>query len=229
MKIYADIQRLEPGELVELFELDATAISGDVLRFHGYQQVGSIWWQGNEYTPWPLNGDGFAKTSEGLQPSPRLQVGNVDGSIGALCDYLDDMVGARVIRRRTLGKYLDGANFPDGNPDADPLEELPSEIWYVQQKTTETDEMVEFQLSSPLDLASELLPRRQIIANVCTWIYRSAECGWTGTTYFDANDNLVGTAMEDRCGKRLSSCKCRFGQFEELPFGGFPAADLLRT
>ncbi|MDB0543362.1 phage minor tail protein L, partial [Ralstonia solanacearum] len=42
MKITADIQRLEPGALVELFELDATAVGGDMRRFHGYAQVGSI-------------------------------------------------------------------------------------------------------------------------------------------------------------------------------------------
>lgn len=42
--IKGDIQQLEPGTLVELFEVDATAISGDVLRFHGYTQLGSMWW-----------------------------------------------------------------------------------------------------------------------------------------------------------------------------------------
>jgi hypothetical protein len=40
MTIYADIQSLEPGALVDLFELDARSITGggagDILRFHGY-------------------------------------------------------------------------------------------------------------------------------------------------------------------------------------------------
>ncbi|TCS68254.1 hypothetical protein EDC61_1305, partial [Sulfuritortus calidifontis] len=30
------------------------------------------------------------------------------------------------------------------------------------------------------------------------------------------------------CGKRLASCKLRFGPYAELPFGGFPAVGLLR-
>ena len=34
--ITSEIQGLAPGELVQLFELDATQIGGDVLRFHGY-------------------------------------------------------------------------------------------------------------------------------------------------------------------------------------------------
>lgn len=52
--IKGDIQTLEPGALVELFEIDATDISGDVLRFHGYTQLGVIYWQGDEYSPWPI-------------------------------------------------------------------------------------------------------------------------------------------------------------------------------
>ena len=51
--ITADIQGLEPGEKVELFELDATGIGGDYFRFHGYQ-TGEIWWQGKEYSAWPI-------------------------------------------------------------------------------------------------------------------------------------------------------------------------------
>ncbi len=55
MTITADIQGLEPGARVELFELDTTMISGgSLLRFHGYQQASTIYWQGNQYTPWPI-------------------------------------------------------------------------------------------------------------------------------------------------------------------------------
>ncbi|OAI63579.1 tail protein [Ralstonia solanacearum] len=233
MKITADIQRLEPGALVELFELDATAVGGDMRRFHGYAQVGSIWWAGNEYGPWPIEATGFERTGQGQQPAPRLAVGNVDGSISALCLYTADLVGAEVRRRRTLGRFLDARNFPEGNPEADPAEELPVEVWFVEQKTAETKETVEFELSSALDFNGVQLPRRQIVANVCGWLmvggYRGPECGYTGAAMFDRDDNPVGDPSLDRCGGRLSSCKCRFGVNEPLPFGGFPAADLIRT
>ncbi|WP_247538432.1 phage minor tail protein L [Ralstonia pseudosolanacearum] len=233
MKITADIQRLEPGALIDLFELDATAVGGDVRRFHGYGQVGSIWWAGNEYGPWPVEATGFERTGQGQQPAPRLAVGNVDGSISALCLYTDDLVGATVRRRRTLGRFLDARNFPEGNPEADPAEELPAEVWFVEQKTSETNETVEFELSSALDFNGVQLPRRQIIASVCGWLmvdgYRGAQCGYTGAAMFDRDDNPVSDPSLDRCGGRLSSCKCRFGENEPLPFGGFPAADLIRT
>ncbi|MFJ3316112.1 phage minor tail protein L [Herbaspirillum huttiense] len=229
MTIRSDVQKLELGAVVELFELDATAISGDFLRFHGYAQDGSIWWQGNEYSAWPIKAEGFAKTSDGQPPTPKLTVANIDGTIGAACLYLDDFVGAKLTRRTTLGKYLDARNFLDGNPDADPDEEFPPEIWYVEQKTSETDEVIEFELSSPLDFDGLQLPARRIIANLCAWEYRSTECGWTGVAFFNSKDQPVADANLDRCGKRLSSCRCRFGDYSELPYGGFPAADIIRA
>ncbi|KAF1043066.1 MAG: hypothetical protein GAK35_02386 [Herbaspirillum frisingense] len=229
MSIYADVQKLELGAKVELFELDATEISGDTLLFHGYQQIGVIVWQGREYMAWPIQAEGFSKASDGQPATPKLRVGNIDGTIGAACLYLDDFVGAKVTRFTTLGKYLDAVNFPEGNPEADPEEQFPPEIWYVEQKTAQTDEVIEFELCSPLDFDGLMLPARKIVANLCPWQYRGPECGWTGITFFNAKDDPVTDSALDRCGKRLSSCKCRFGPYAELPYGGFPAADLIRA
>jgi lambda family phage minor tail protein L len=228
--ITADIQGLEPGARVALYELDASMIAGgSLLRFHGYQQVGSIWWQGNEYTAWPIQADGFAKTSEGQQPSPKLSVGNVDGSISSLCILLDDLVGAKLTRHVTLGQYLDARNFAGGNPSADPQQEFPIDIWFIEQKSTETNEVVEFELKSALDFQELMLPRRQIIANLCPWKYRGAYCGYTGSAKFDLNDNPVTDQALDVCAKRLGSCKKRFGSTNVLNFGGFPAAALIQS
>lgn len=226
--ITADIQGLEPGARVELFELDATMVSGgSLLRFHGYQQAGTIWWQGNQYAPWPIEAMGFSKTSEGQQPAPTLSVGNVDGSISALCILLDDMVGAKLTRHVTLGQYLDAINFAGGNPTADPAQEFPPDAWFIEQKTTETNEVIAFQLSSALDFHNAQLPRRQIIANLCAWQYKGAYCGYAGAGMFDSNDNAVTDPNLDMCGKRVSSCKARFGATSVLNFGGFPAAALV--
>lgn len=148
--ITADIQGLEPGEKVQLFELDASGIGGDYFRFHGYQ-TGEIWWQGKEYSAWPIQAEGFARTGEAQQPAPVLTLGNVDGSISALCVYFDDLVGAKLFRHTTLGKYLDAKNFPDGNPTADPNEAFPSELWYIEQKKAESNDVIQFELSSALD------------------------------------------------------------------------------
>jgi hypothetical protein len=42
------------------------------------------------------------------------------------------------------------------------------------------------------------------------------------TQYFDDTDAPVASLALDACGKRLSSCKARFGATEALPFGSFP-------
>lgn len=115
------------------------------------------------------------------------------------------------------------------NPSADPTAEFPDDIFFIEQRTVENRNVVEFQLAAAFDFQGFQLPRRPIIQNVCAWIYRSSECGYTGTAYFDANDNPVPTAAQDVCGKRLSSCQARFGGNNPLPFGGFPAAGLTRA
>lgn len=228
MTINAAIQTLEPGALVELFILDASTINGGVNRFHAHTQTTSIWFQGQEYFPWPVSATGFARTGD-KPPTPALSVGNVDGSISALCHFFEDMVGAKVIRKRTLGKFLDAANFPEGNAEADPTEEMAPEVWYIERKNSETSVQVDFELSSAMDFNGVQLPRRQIIANMCPSKYRGAECGYTGGPVAEVDDTPTTDNAKDRCGKRLSSCRMRFGADSELPFGGFPAAGLMRS
>jgi len=232
MTVLQDIQRLEPGDLIELFELDATGIGGDHARFHAYRLIGAIWWQGQQYDAWPMEAQDFTRTG-GQQPRPILSVGNVNGSISALCMHFQDMIGARVIRRRTFAKYLDAANFPGGNANADPLQEMPPEVWAIDRKASEDDQTVSFELASPLDFGDAQLPGRQIIASRCGWItrggYRGPYCGYAGPPVADADDQPTSDITRDRCSGRVAGCKLRFGANNPLPYGGFPAAGLMRT
>ena len=229
--ITVEIQKLEPSAIVELFELDGTAFGGELMRFHaGTNQLSqNVVWQGNSYTPFPLQASGFDYSGNGQLPRPKMVVSNVTGAITLLVLTYDDLLGAKVTRKRTLAKYLDAVNFPGGtNPTADPTAEFGDEIFYIDRKVSETRDLVEFELAAAFDVAGVRLPRRQIIQNVCTWKYRGGECGYTGTAYFNADDQTVANAGLDVCGKRLSSCKVRFGANDPLPFGSFPAAGLTR-
>jgi phage-related protein len=137
----------------------------------------------------------------------------------------------------------DGLTFFDVDTPtglADPNARFPDERWFVDRKASENRDAVTFELVSKFDLAGQKIPRRQIIANICQWEYRGegGECPYNpltgpgkvinGVTYtrFNALDQPVLTDAEDVCGKRLSSCKCRFGEYGELPFGSFPGAGL---
>jgi len=162
-------------------------------------------------------------------PRPKLKVANVTGSITALILSYQDLVGAKVTRKRTLLKYLDAVNFASGaNPTADPSAEFADDVYFIDRKSRETRDVVEFELAAAFDLEGVSLPRRQIVQNVCPWQYRGSECGYSGTAYFNANDETVSSRAQDACGKRLISCQKRFGANAELPFGGFPAAGLIR-
>ncbi|MDX2074708.1 MAG: phage minor tail protein L [Alphaproteobacteria bacterium] len=230
-KIAADIQSLEPTAIIELFIADLTALGDNVYRFHAGKNglIQDIVWQGNTYSAYPVMANGFDMTGNGQIPRPQLAFSNVGGSITALILAYADIVGAKITRKRTLAKYLDAVNFSGGvNANADATAEFDDDIYYIDRKSREDKEIVEFELAAAFDVTGVKLPRRQIIQNICPWRYRGGECGYAGTNYFDVNDNSVVSAGQDVCGKRLSSCKARFGEFAELPYGGFPGAGLTR-
>jgi lambda family phage minor tail protein L len=229
--IASDVQKLAPGALVELFVLDATALGGTITRFHaGLNELqSSLVWDGDTYTPFPIEASGFELSGRGTLPQPKVRIANVTGLVGALVAELDDLVGATLTRKRTLVKYLDAVNFSGGvNPTADPTQAFPDEIWTVNRKAEENKIFIEFELAAAFDVAGVKLPRRQVVANVCPWIYRGAECGYAGGAVADINDVATAVLANDQCGKRLASCKLRFGTFSELPYGGFPGVGLIR-
>jgi lambda family phage minor tail protein L len=227
-QITSEIQKLDPSAIIELFILDATDLGGELYRFHaGTNELRTnIVWQGEEYVRFPVQVTGFEVNGQGPLPRPRLRVSNILSVITTLLMENQDLIGAKLIRKRTFKRHLDAVNFIDGNPSADPTAEYPDDVYYIDQKTAENRDAVEFELASAADLAGISLPRRQVIQNICVWKYRGGECGYTDDAYFDEDDNEITDPTKDRCGKRLSSCKKRFGPGGQLPFGGFPGAGL---
>lgn len=227
MTVSADLLATQPTAMVELFVLDLSAYGQPALRFHaGTNELGAdVVWQGNTYQRFPIQASEFAITGQGTLPRPKIAVANVTGLISALCKQYNDLVGCTFTRKRTLLRYLDAANFSAGNPNADPAEELPDQVFRVNQKMSETREQVVFELAVAFDAQGVKLPRRQFIQNACPWRYRGDGCGYTGTAYFDSNDAAVGAAAQDVCGKRLSSCEARSNQRN---YGGFPGVGVYR-
>jgi len=232
--VYADVSVLAPEAIIELFELRlVTALHGssNITRWHNgcnADLTGGIVWDGNTYNSFAIKAEGFQLTTTGSLPRPTLTVSNTDGLITALLLDVNavtshnDLCGAEIRRIKTLKKFL------DGETTADPNCQWPIEIWYIDRKVTENRDIVQFELASKFDLAGQYIPKRQLIANVCQWEYRSSECSYTGSNYWDADDNSTGSLATDRCGKRLTSCKLRFGNNSELPFGSFPSVGKIR-
>ncbi len=137
-----------------------------------------------------------------------------------------------------VADYWD-VGYTANNTTADSTALFPKEIYYVDRKSAENRTLIEFELASAFDLAGVRAPKRQCISR-CQWVYKSDECSYNsandpgkvvdGVTYkfFTANDAFQDengdpiTEANDVCGKRQSSCECRFGENNELPFGGYP-------
>lgn len=229
MSIASDIQKLSPGSIVELFVLDASAIGGEIFYFHaGTNELNAdVVWQGVTYTRYPVEASGFEVRADGPAPRPKIRASNFRGVLGAAVRTFGDAIGATVIRKRTFVRYLDAVNFTSGNPLADPTAEFPLDVYFVDRKLTENRVMIEWELASALDLTGVSLPGRQIVANVCPWKYRGGECGYTGAAVATWGDAPTSDIKLDVCGKRLQSCRMRFGT-GTLRYGGYPAAGLLK-
>ena len=199
----AALQGTAPGAIIELFQIALNVTQhgvNDTYYFHaGVNELStSVVWAGQAYTPLPIEAEGFEYSGEGSLPRPKLRASNILGTITTLLLTLPDgLEGAKVTRIRTLGRFLDAVNFAGAvNPTADPYAEFPREVYYIDRKSAETRDVVEFELASAFDLVGIRAPKRQCITR-CQWKYRSTECSYTGTNYFNVFDEPVVNASED--------------------------------
>lgn len=225
--IQEQLQSLEPSAIIELFELELTeTVNGIDATFYYHagtnELSANVVFNSITYTAYPIEVEGFEVTTKGTLPRPTMKIANANNAISALL-VLYNPLQAKVTRIRTCKKFLDAENFANGNATADPTAKFEDEIWYLDRVANENLELVEFELTSKLDLTNLGLPRRQVL-EVCPWQYRGSECGYKGTAYFDLNDKST-TQANDQCAKRYSSCAKRFKE-GLLPFGGFPGARL---
>jgi hypothetical protein len=151
---------------------------------------GTIKWQGNYYYPFPIFAEGFEYSSAGTLPTPKISISNLspDNSYNSFYKYirmqiqsLGDIIGAKFTRIKTFLKYLDGINFSGNvnpyNPNTGIYEiELPKDIYYIDRKTIENRDVIEYQLASVLDVENVVLPARTILSNRCPFQYRGEGC-----------------------------------------------------
>ncbi|NBP58707.1 hypothetical protein EBU71_19630, partial [bacterium] len=94
---------------------------------------------------------------------------------------IGDLAGAKFTRIRTFLKYLNGSNFPNGvNPfsknDLIYEVELPKDIYFIDRKSQEDKQIVEYTLASILDVENLKLPSRTILGTQCPFKYRGEGC-----------------------------------------------------
>lgn len=239
----SDLQKLSVTGLVTLYELDATKLGAGIMRWHGHVSFedwalinpdikavkSDIIWQGQTYSPIPIQSDGLEMRGDGRASTPSLAIANnlngLQGAISALCLRHDDFAGAKLTVINTMAKYLDAANFAAGNPQA--ANEYRKQLWYVEQKTSENASAVTFELSNPVDFEGARIPSREI-TSFCHWCvhgrYRQSECQYMGTDMFTEDGTPTNSPELDKCGGRLVDCRLRNN---EGRFGGFPSSSLV--
>ena len=191
---HSELQSLNPSAILELFVLElveglhyATGNPDNVpttFRFHSGSNMNSnaeLIWQGNSYQRLPIEASGFAYQGKGQTPRPQLAISNFGGITrsGAVIDVSgflaivnqttahNDLLNAKLTRLQMLASSLDNANFSSGsNPFGTPnSDELPQEIYFIDRKTTENRQIVQFDLVGTLDVENKQLPARQITRN----------------------------------------------------------------
>ncbi len=219
-----ELFQLSQDAIIELFTLDLNPIGyKQIFRFCNYNQVNlsDVRFQGQTFLAIPIQTDGFEiNGGNERQATPTLTIGNVNAVVTSLVLIFQDLRGAKLTRQRTFAKHLDNGSQPDG------FKEFARDIFYIERKASENKLTVSFEMRTAIEYGlSAKIPKRQMFYSLCSWKYRSAECSYAGPPVADINDNRTSDPALDQCGLKLSSCKLRFGQYAELPFGGFPGID----
>lgn len=191
--IHKEIFELEPSVMVTLYEIILINESGKKYYFHagenGFEK--DIIFKGNNYYYLPIKAEGF-EYEDGKLPRPTITADNTDSFFSLKTRFFKDFIGYPVHRIRTFVKFLHGDNFPNSvNPFGSPTEEsFPIEKYTINSKTAENQNVIQFELTSPLEKESAFIPNRKVVYNVCQWQYRNCiGCGYTGAPVADAKGN----------------------------------------
>lgn len=228
-KVNSELFSLEPTALLEFFVIyyDYVNAVDEKLYIHGGTNgiKGSVYWQGVEYVPFPIQSSEFESKGDGSLPRPKLAVSNQDFFVSNLIRRYNNLVGAKVVRKRTFVKFLDNQNFSEGiNPygAADPNAGLEDQVFYILRRSSENRAAVEFELASPLEIENVTFPRRTVMARYCSFHYRGNGCRYMGAPIADENDRLLSLPIDP-----LRGLIRRY--YDEVPQGNASSTDNLTS
>lgn len=234
------LQSLYSGEIITLVEVDGTKFGGQIYRFHnenirytpeelmlaretGVLPDKNIIFRGEEYGARPFGVTGISFSSNGKADKPQLTLSNLDSRVSALIRSYNGMMQAKVTFWITAAEFLgDDGVVKDGA-----FRKL---VYYVERPSFCNKTVARFDLTSPYDMDGIMIPAR-VTQSICHWAqrgwYRSGKgCGYNGQHMFDKDNNPVGDPSLDYCAGTTTACKLRFGEDQELDFGGCAVASL---
>ena len=214
---------IKKGTVKELVNLEPTAMLDLFLIYYKFPRddfnfvaispssngiENGIIWQGVQYLPVPIETEGFKTIGEQELPKPKIRISNKDFFASRYVSKFEDLVGAKVVRKRVFARFLDDANFTNKNGDninaylnttdyphvggdilggggnpfgaADPEAGLPDEVYYINRKSSESKSLMEFELVTPLEMENYKIPNRAGFSRYCYWVYRGYGCRYSG-------------------------------------------------
>ncbi len=143
---------------IELYELDASAIGGSTYHFTNSlpESGNTITYDNIDYILIPIEISGLSVKSDGSPARPQMIIDNVSRILLSAVISLGDLVGAKLIRKRTFAKFLDNGSDPNPNAYVD-------DVYYISQKTSHTPSSISFELCSALELTDIKIPGRQCL------------------------------------------------------------------
>ena len=185
---FSELNKINPSSIIELFELELTVglhiPAGNpnnldtVFRFHAganLNNFGQIKFNNNLYQRVAVQIEGFEDTGKGTVPRPTLTFSNLggitkDGTVMTMSDFLaivnlttpgNDLLDAKVTRLMPLASALDNDNFVGSNPFGTPsTDRLQDRIYFIDRKSVENRQVVQFELVSVLDMQNKRIPAR---------------------------------------------------------------------
>ena len=185
---FSELNKINPSSIIELFELELTVglhiPAGNpnnldtVFRFHAganLNNFGQIKFNNNLYQRVAVQIEGFEDTGKGTVPRPTLTFSNLggitkDGTVMTMSDFLaivnlttpgNDLLDAKVTRLMPLASALDNDNFVGDNPFGTPsTDRLQDRIYFIDRKSIENRQVVQFELVSVLDMQNKRIPAR---------------------------------------------------------------------
>lgn len=236
------LQSLYPGEIITLIEIDGTRFGAQVYRIHneniqytpeelmqaretGVLPPKEIIFRGEAYGARPFGITGISFSSDGKADKPQLTLSNLDSQVSAMIRAYNGMMQAKVTIWITAAEFL-GAN---GAVQDGAYRKL---VYYIERPNFCNQSVARFDLTSPYDMDGIMIPPR-ISQAVCFWAqrgwYRSGKgCGYNGAAMFDKDNNPVSDPAQDFCAGTATACKLRFGENNELDYGGCAVASIQR-
>lgn len=227
--------------LITLYQLDCTMFAGgQVFYFNSAEDRDTqIAWGGQPYVPIPMDAAGFEMTTQGALPTPNVTISNLYGAGNALLAEFKGLLGAKLTRISTLRRFLDDGATPD------PAAYITRDVYVVSQKMSHNAVAIVFKLAAHIDQEGVQLPRRQVMRDYCSHVYRvwvnvpgqppgvgafdysRATCPYTLGYYADAMDR-PSPDYQDQCSRTMTGCQYRFRGGTPLPARFFPAVGRVR-